>query len=450
MAAAVVGADCASDARVEPGQQQFSGCQGTPQGAVEPQTRPIDKAITTDEQKLADPVSPRDCHELANKAGLGDVDLSETEGHSDSQDDDERQHSGLLSAVTSEPVDLLTLRSLALQPGGLLKDPIRQRAWPLLLQLSAEPPACVQSALSLTEEQLRAHECYGQVRLDVERTLKRFPPGIDDCVRIGMQESLITLIVRSLAAHPDLHYYQGYHDVAITVLLVCGEDLALPVLAHLASHQLSVFMTPTMEQTQDLLTYMLPVFEAADPPVAEFLVRSEAMATFALPWIITWFSHVLPSYTLITRLFDYVLAAGHMAPVYLSAAVVLHRRDELLAVDCDLAAVHSLLANIPPHLPWERLLLRSSQLLHQLPPEQLQPRVDALNRARRQGEQEERERLKRRREAAERRRRGGVEDGWWVRRLVTRAGAPHWTLVGVTLGVALLAVTVHYWRLRAQ
>lgn len=285
--------------------------------------------------------------------------------------------------------------------------------------------------------------------MDVERTLKRFPPGIDDVRRMGLQGDLINLIVRSLQANPHLHYYQGYHDVAITVLLVCGEELALPVLSHLAANHLSVFMAKSMEETQDLLTYMLPILESSDPPVCEFLVRSEAMATFALPWLITWFSHVLPHYAVITRLFDYVLATSWLAPVYLSAALVLARRDELLAGDCDLAAVHSLLSTIPPHLPWEGLLARATHLLAEQPPESLKPRVDALNRARRRAEAEERARLLARRAAREQRRPappapgGGPGTVWWM-------DPRRWTVVGITVSVAVLAATIHYWRSHAD
>ncbi|XP_037067963.1 TBC1 domain family member 20-like [Pollicipes pollicipes] len=312
---------------------------------------------------------------------VGDND-SDSEGQGEEEEEDEEEvwrqqkRDQLLTQLRTEPLDMAAVRELALSPGGLLEDALRRRVWPLLLR----PDRRLPEAPPLSDAELRDHPYHHQVLLDVERTLKRFPPGIDDQVRFSMQEGLVRVIVRSLAAHPELHYYQGYHDVAITVLLVCGEQLALPVLCHLAAHQLRVFMAPTMEETRDLLTYVLPLLEAEDPPVCEFLLRSEAMATFALSWLITWFSHVLPDFALITRLFDYVLATSWLSPVYLAAAVVLHRRDELLAGECDLAAVHSLLADIPAHLPWERLLARASRLLAELPPERLQPRVDALNR----------------------------------------------------------------------
>lgn len=38
--------------------------------------------------------------------------------------------------------------------------------------------------------------------------------------------------MRVLVANPELHYYQGYHDICVTVLLVVDgdEDLAFQIL----------------------------------------------------------------------------------------------------------------------------------------------------------------------------------------------------------------------------
>ena len=58
-----------------------------------------------------------------------------------------------------------------------------------------------------------------------------------------------------------------------------------------------------------------------------FLEASEVGTIFALSWLITWFSHVMPDYTDVVRLFDFFLAQPEapMMPVYLAAALVLHR-----------------------------------------------------------------------------------------------------------------------------
>ena len=47
------------------------------------------------------------------------------------------------------------------------------------------------------------------VVMDVNRSLKRFPPGIGEEERPALQEQLTRLIIRVIMKHPHLHYYQG-------------------------------------------------------------------------------------------------------------------------------------------------------------------------------------------------------------------------------------------------
>ena len=93
--------------------------------------------------------------------------------------------------------------------------------------------------------------------------MKRFPPGISEEERPDLQDQLTRLIVRVLTKHSDLHYYQGYHDVAITFLLVVGEQLGFHIVEKLSSKQLRDFMAPTMEKTTFLLHFMYPIVSAA-------------------------------------------------------------------------------------------------------------------------------------------------------------------------------------------
>lgn len=58
-------------------------------------------------------------------------------------------------------------------------------------------------------ELVQGHRDYQQVVLDVKRTLKRFPPGIEDARRVVLMDQLIVLIIRVLMRHPDLYYYQA-------------------------------------------------------------------------------------------------------------------------------------------------------------------------------------------------------------------------------------------------
>lgn len=53
-----------------------------------------------------------------------------------------------------------------------------------------------------------------------------------------MQEELIDIILHVLKRNPQLHYYQGYHDIVVTFLLVVGDRLATALVEKLSTHHL--------------------------------------------------------------------------------------------------------------------------------------------------------------------------------------------------------------------
>lgn len=82
-------------------------------------------------------------------------------------------------------------------------DDLRRRVWPLLVGID---PKSVEPAPTLSE--LKSHPEYNQVILDVNRSLKRFPPGIPYDQRIALQDQLTVLILRVIIKYPHLKYYQ--------------------------------------------------------------------------------------------------------------------------------------------------------------------------------------------------------------------------------------------------
>lgn len=51
--------------------------------------------------------------------------------------------------------------------------------------------------------------------------------------RADIQKQLVRVIVRLLARHRGIHYYQGFHDIVVTFLLVLGEDLTYLIMGQL-------------------------------------------------------------------------------------------------------------------------------------------------------------------------------------------------------------------------
>ncbi len=94
--------------------------------------------------------------------------------------------------------------------------------------------------------------------------------------------------------------------------------------------------------------------EIRSPELFNFLESSEVGTIFALPWMITWFGHVLADYHDVVRLYDFFLSKPPLMPVYFAASLVLHRNAEIMDYECEMAMVHHLLSKNPTELVYKR------------------------------------------------------------------------------------------------
>ncbi|XP_044028671.1 TBC1 domain family member 20 [Siniperca chuatsi] len=273
-------------------------------------------------------------------------------------------------ALISDPVDIETLRRAAAGKGGLLTDELRRKVWPKLLNIN------VYNLPHKPGRDVREnHKDYNQVVLDVRRSMKRFPKGMPATERAVLQEQLIDIILEVLKRNPQLYYYQGYHDVAVSLLLVVGERMAIAMLDTLSNYHLRDFMDPTMDSTKHILNYLMPILEQVDTELHDFMIRAEVGTIFALSWLITWYGHVLSEFKRTLRLYDFFLASHPLMPIYLAATIVLHREKEVKQTECDMAMVHHLLSHIPQDLPYELLIGQAQDLFNQYPPSLLAKRA---------------------------------------------------------------------------
>lgn len=266
-------------------------------------------------------------------------------------------------ALNSDPVDIETLRQAAVSEGGLLMDDIRRKVWPKLLSanvynLPAKPSKDVRED----------HKDYRQVVLDVRRSMRRFPKGMRVDEREVLQEQLIDIILDVLRRNPQLHYYQGYHDIVVTFLLVVGERMTIALMEKLSNHHLRDFMDRTMDSTKHILNYLMPILERVDPELHDFMIRAEVGTIFALSWLITWYGYVLSDFRHVLRLYDFFLASHPLMAVYFAAVIVLYRKEDVKSSECDMPSVHHLLSKMPQDLPYEDLIGRAQSLFEICPP----------------------------------------------------------------------------------
>lgn len=293
------------------------------------------------------------------------------------------------------------LKKMALGKYGFVNKRFRRKAWPILIanrdKYINEPKQKNSSKKSrrkskredfqteelnknefnlITQEQIKDNKYFNQVTLDVVRTLKRFPSEISENLRFKLQNELIDLICRILVKHKNLHYYQGYHDIGLTFLLVTGVEESLPLLESLTLSHLTCFMEPNMESTLKLLFNILPLVDIINPEMAAHIQKAELGVIFCLSWLITWYSHVMDNLQIILRLYDFFIVSDPLMPVYLGAIIVSERAEEILSIDCDMASLHTVISKYPSQIDnidlMENYISKTIKLFEEYPPNSLE------------------------------------------------------------------------------
>ncbi|XP_065064914.1 TBC1 domain family member 20-like isoform X2 [Rhopilema esculentum] len=277
-------------------------------------------------------------------------------------------------ALDRDPVDVDCLRKLALSEYGFVTDDIRCRVWPKLLNVNIfNLPK--RSRADIEQKEFRKNKYFQQVKLDIDRSQRRFPSGTRASRRRVLQDQLTNIIMRTLCRNPELHYYQGYHDVAVTLLRVVGEDLAMALLEQLSLHHIRDFMDVNMERTNKMLALIHPILSKMDISLAAFIQSAEVGQIFALSWLITWFGHNLERFSVIVRLFDVFIATNPFMPIYVGAAIIESDVENVMELDCEMSTVHSYLSKLPNGLILEEteyIISKAYRTYLQYPPNILQ------------------------------------------------------------------------------
>jgi hypothetical protein len=210
--------------------------------------------------------------------------------------------------------------------------------------------------------------------MDVDRCVRRIPPTFTSDEVAQTQEQALRIILRLLHENPEINYYQGLHDIVVTFVIEVGERAAYEIMNVLVHHHIRDFMDTDMERTKHLISFLPALLSLLDVELENFISRSNCNYYFTLSWLITWFGHEVDSHSTVVRLADLFLSNHPLTPLYVSAAIILSRRTEILSVDCEMSEVHGLLAHIPSELDWEAVITHALQLLKTHPPKKVSSR----------------------------------------------------------------------------
>ena len=181
---------------------------------------------------------------------------------------------------------------------------------------------------------------------------------------------LSALITEVLRRHPQLSYFQGYHDICQVFLLVLGPEAAVAAVEHISLLRIRDFMLPSMSPSLLHLRLLPPLLHRVDPKLCKHLSTTQPF--FALAATLTLYAHDIQEYADIARLFDVFLAMPPVFPVYLFAEIVRGRREELFEIpDDEPEMLHSVLSKLPRPLDLEGMVGRAVGLLREVPVEGL-------------------------------------------------------------------------------
>lgn len=139
-------------------------------------------------------------------------------------------------------------------------------------------------------------------------------------MRRGQLQDLIAEVLRR---HPQLNYFQGYHDIVQVLLLVLGHDNASPVVARLSLLRIRDFMLPSITAAITHLKLLPTILHATDAKLEQHLAQTQPF--FALGATLTLYAHDIQEYGDIARLYDFLLAREAVMSIYLFAAVSQHQ-----------------------------------------------------------------------------------------------------------------------------
>jgi hypothetical protein len=270
--------------------------------------------------------------------------------------------------------NLEALRILSVR-GGLETSALRCEAWPLLLGLRGG--GADESWESKNYKvNLYRHKDYDQVMLDVARSLWRFTAS--DAERDALREQLATVLHCVLCNHPYLSYFQGMHDIASALLLVFrSERITYFALERLCMFHIRDACARSLDEIQSVLWLLFPLLKLLDRDVDRFMRQAHSMGSltmpiFALPWVLTLYSHSLDNLGTITRLLDFFIVSHPLMPLYFAAQLICYLKTDLFALECDFMHVMKFLGTLPEdRLPFDDLIVAANACFERYPPAKL-------------------------------------------------------------------------------
>lgn len=171
-----------------------------------------------------------------------------------------------------------------------------------------------------------------------------------ELIEHAIKSSLEQFIVNMTSLNNHVYtYYQGYHDLGLYFLLLFNDNKSVgtSVFQHFSEFLLKENLQTKEDSNKEnfpltnTLQILKEIIEIISPTIQDFInkVMNEGLSTFALPWILTLFTHCINSSNIIYRLLDYFIVA-HPISVYIISALIII--DEILRINNTKGSVESI------------------------------------------------------------------------------------------------------------
>lgn len=186
--------------------------------------------------------------------------------------------------------------------------------------------------------------------------------------RAKRRKFLASLLKRVSETLPGFRYYQGIHDVCLVVCECVHYDMdkALPMLrALLHAHFDRMMRDDFSESLLPLIEELQNVIRQDDPELHMVIQESGFGYHFAIPWLLTWFSHSVESFQDVCAIFDFLLHANSRdAPLLLCAAFLIKGRESVLLHQHDPCRVYQALQELVKASPVSVAIAHAKRLVN--------------------------------------------------------------------------------------
>ncbi|CDO95730.1 unnamed protein product [Kluyveromyces dobzhanskii CBS 2104] len=239
--------------------------------------------------------------------------------------------------------DLSSLEHLGTSKFGFVNSQLRTKAWLSLLRSRVKEPYEFESFN-------QPHKDEYQVGLDVNRAFSHVK---DDSEKSELRKLLYDTVVKVLRKFPQLHYYQGYHEVISIFVLVCDRNSLDETVELFTLLYLRDFMMDSLQCTLEQLEVLSHFISERDEKLGGILQLDQKKPVFAIASVLTLLVHNFESFeqdSPIFSIFDIIISTNNLSNLLvIYTELLLHFKEPILKqvevyeidFDNDMDLIHS-------------------------------------------------------------------------------------------------------------